>query len=264
VTNLWHRFNKQALLFSIMLALVLPMIQLYQRLQSHLGQKNIFLDSPFTLWMGVDGFNFAAVTYYLVIPLLAALPAATLLKKDAENGYLMQLRLKGVLAKVVATYYAWSFILGGLIVALPLLLNISLFALFYPSIVPDNLLNQNILVIHANTFGVGLYYQHPWVHSLLNISLVFLWGGLFATFITAMSLHLKNRFLALSTGLLLQLGLLLIQVLHFFSGSFAPMDFLKQSATSNTSFMGMIILTLVMIGLIGILTRIGARKLADL
>lgn len=261
--TIWNRFDKRNSYLSLLIALILPMMQIHQKLTISARVDNRFWESPFTLWMGVDNFGFSTVTYYLVLPLVAALPVATILRKDLDNGFLMQLRIKRKLKPVLRGYLAWSFILGGLVVALPLLINIISLALVYPSVVPDNLLNQNILVINKNTLLVSLYYHHPWVHSFLNLLVVFFWGGLFAMFTTVMSLLLKNRFLALSSGLLMQLGLMLVQEFGITAGSIVPADFIKQSASSGINLLVALEVTGSAILLITILWRIGVARIVS-
>lgn len=260
---IWNRFDKRTIYFALLIALILPIIQIYQKSIISARSDNRFWDSPFTLWMGVDNFSFATVAYYLIVPLIAALPVATILRRDLDNGFLMQLRIKRKLKPVLRSYLTWSFILGGLVVAVPLLINIVSLALIYPSVFPDNLLNQNILVINQNTLLVSLYYHHPWIHSLLSLSFVFFWGGLFAMFTTAMSLLLKNRFLALSSGLLAQLALMLIQEFGIPAGSLAPVDFMKQSASSGINLVVALEVTVSAIVIVIILWRMGVAKVVN-
>jgi len=260
---IWNRFDKRNIYFSLLIALILPIIQIYQKAAISATGDNRFWDSPFTLWMGVDNFSFTTVAYYLIVPLIAALPVATILRRDLDNGFLMQLRIKRKLKPVLRSYLTWSFILGGLVVAVPLLINIVSLALIYPSVFPDNLLNQNILVINQNTLFVSLYYHHPWIHSLLSILFVFFWGGLFAMFTTVMSLLLKNRFLALSSGLLTQLALMLVQEFGIPTGSLAPVDFMKQSASSGINLVVALEVTVSAIVIVIILWRMGVAKVVS-
>jgi len=262
--TLLYRLNKKTLLSIFAIALLLPSIQAYQILRPFTQQTNSFHSSPYTLWMGIDSFHFSAFAYYLVLPLIAAMPAATLIKKDFNNGFFMQVKLKTTLKQVLRNYYVLSFLLGGLVVTLPLLINFTAIALKVPSVFPDNLLNQNILVINRNTLLVSLYYSHPFVHYLLNLMMVFLWGGLYALFTTALSLILTNRFFALSVGLLIQMALLLLQGLQMTEFSSSPADFLKETAMSDVSFGTTLATTLVTVGITMVLLRIGGKKLSDL
>ncbi|MFC6295382.1 hypothetical protein ACFQH1_09230 [Lactiplantibacillus daoliensis] len=263
MSHIWYRFDKKSIAIAMLIAMILPAIQFYQRLTIAARVDNRFWDSPFTLWMGVDNFSFSTVTYYLLVPLIAALPVATVVRRDLDNGFLTQLRIKGTLKVVLRSYLTWSFILGGLVVAVPLLINLISLALVYPSVFPDNLLNQNILVINRDTLLVSLYYNHPWLHSFLSLLVVFFWGGLFAMFTTTMSLLLKNRFLALSSGLLLQLFLMLIQEFGILKASIAPIDFIKQSASSNIDLVITLEVTLAIVIVILILWQRGVTRIVN-
>ncbi|MCW1910217.1 hypothetical protein N7X57_07130 [Lactiplantibacillus paraplantarum] len=265
--NTWYRISKKSLFIFLAVALVLPMIQMLGLVQvvRQGGAVNTGLwDSPYTLWIGIDSFKFSSAAYYLILPIIAAMPVAGLLKADLRNGYFMQVKMRRSLRESTYGYYIWTFLLGGLIVTIPLVLNFTAYALTYPSVFPDNLLNQNLLVIHKNTLWVALYYHHPLLHTLLNIMITFVWSGLIALFATGVTMIVNNRFLAISAGFIVQLFLLLLQGLNVFEYSLAPADFLKQTGMHDVSVGAMTVTTVLVIIVTYVLLKKGVQRSFDL
>lgn len=256
---LWHRFNKLQLWIFGGIALVLPLIQIIQSLNHRLLTQNTFFDSPYTKWMGIDSFHFAATAFYLIIPLLAALPTASLIRKDLDSGFFNQLQVKLGERKVFFSYFWWAGIMGFLIVALPLIINLFTYFMILPNIHPDHLLNSNIMVINRNTLLVGLYYQYPLIHAILAILFAGFWGTLFAWFTLGWSLLLPNRFVAMTTGFLLQLGLLQLQGISSSGIGFAPYYFLTETNQLDTSALSAGSVTLAMLIVTSLLVLGGRR-----
>ncbi|WP_085768682.1 hypothetical protein [Levilactobacillus brevis] len=262
---LWMRIDKKILMYSFGIALILPLYQIYATLTGSFDYKrNIFLDSPYTLWMGITSYQFATMAYFLVLPLLAAMPAAILIRKDINNGFFWQLRIKRSTKEVVLSYTSWSFLLGGLIAAIPLLINFIGYFLVVPNIKPDNLMNINILVINRNTLLVALYYMHPFLHVGLNLFLVFIWGGLFSLFVTASSIFIRNGHFVFTFAFLLQLILLIINAFGMVKNSISPTDFLSETAMGDISGQLTLLLTLFMVTLTIGLVRKGMKRVGDI
>ncbi|WP_367295408.1 hypothetical protein [Levilactobacillus yonginensis] len=231
----WQRLNKRTLILAFSVSLILAMSQLYPTLRLIDGQSNYF-DSAYTKWLGVDTFQSVSQAYYFVLPLLAALPVGTVLNQDRMNGFLTQLRMKVPTTVLFRGYFGWSFILGGLVTALPLLVNLWGHLLVLPSYRPDNLLHSNILAISFNTLSVSMYYSQPLLHAGLAIGRTFVWGGLFSLFVTGTGLYTRQRFMGIGTVVLTQLGLFLVQPLGVVPHSLAPADFLRETANANVSW----------------------------
>jgi len=231
----WQRLNKRTLILAFSVSLMLAMIQFYPTLRL-IGDQSDYFDSAYTKWLGVDTFQSISQVYYLVLPLLAALPVGSVLNQDHVTSFLTQLRMKVPTKVLFRGYFGWSFLLGGLVTALPLLVNLWGHLLVLPSYRPDNLLHSNMLAISFNTLSVGMYYAHPLLHAALAIGRTFVWGGLLSLFVTGVGLYTRQRFMGIGLVVLTQLGLILVQPLGVTSHSFAPADFLRETANANVSW----------------------------
>lgn len=241
------------------MALILPIIQIFQSLNKRLLVSNTFFDSPYTKWIGIDSFHFSATAFYLLLPLLAALPVSTLIRKDLEIGFFAQLQVRIGMRAVFKSYFWCAVTMGAVIVMIPLLINLAGYFLLLPDSHPDHLLNNNILVINRNTLLVSLYYQHPLMHALLSILFAGFWGSLFSVFCLGWSLLISNRFVALTMGFILQLGMILFQGMTDLAATFVPMYFVTETSQNDLQVGLVILITSIMIVATSLLA-IGGRR----
>lgn len=257
----WRRLNKRFVGLMFVGPVILVLIQLFQGLYGRVGGgPDPFFNSPFTLWLGIDPFGEVSQGYFFILPLFAALPAATLLQRDRQTGFLMQLRTRLPQRQILVGYLGWSAVLGGLAVAGPLLLNLTGYLLMLPSLRPDNLLHSNLGLFSFNTIAIGFYYAHPLVHALLAISVAFLWGSLFALLVTTVGFFTDYRFVAVSVGMVLQIGLLLVQPVIGQDSSLSPAQFLKEASAADVTWQVVLMMTVAMMGLVGLLGVVGWHR----
>jgi len=238
-----YRLNRRWLIVAFGLAVSVAMGQFLQKLPRLVGHNPFFL-SPYTEWIGIDNFSAIALAYYLLLPLLAVLPVGNLLQQDLRNGFHYQLRIKRSVKTIFRGYFGWSFILGGLVVSGPLMMNLVAYLLVLPNLQPDNLLHSNVLVIQDNTINVGLFYAHPFWHAMLSIGLVFVWGALLSCLVTGLSFLTTKPFVTFSSMAFLQIGLLVVDNFNWLSHSLAPANLLKESANASLTGLTMVVLTL--------------------
>ena len=157
-----------------------------------------------------------------------------------------------------STYTRW--------LSIALLINFLFYFTIFPNIRPDNLLNRNILLINQNTMLVGLYYAHPLLHAAISILFASLWGGLFSVFVMVTSVWIKNSFVALSTGLCVQILVLMLNSFLTLPSlaSYSPADFLHElSPNANINLTVTGIVTLLMIIYCISLAQIGEKRLVS-
>ncbi|NVY96760.1 hypothetical protein HU830_06275 [Lactobacillus sp. DCY120] len=255
---MWLRLPKKSLFLAIILGLVLAGCQLLQ-----LRNPIPAIESPYTRWLAVDPFNFSPIIFFLLLPLIASLPAGILLKADHDRGLLNQLRLHWSQRKILVNYFSLAFITGFLVILLPLVLNFITYFLFLPNIQPDNLLNINILLTNLTTMFAPYYYSHAFFHAFFYLLFASLWGGLFAVFVSGLSLWIKNRFVAFSASLIVQIAVFVLNNLIRLPNlvSYSPADFLHElSPMTNVSLEASFSATLIMLVCCGILFWKGGRR----
>lgn len=246
-----QRINRRNVVFALLIGIV---FSIWQILQSFLGEPNLlknklFFDSPYTKWLSVDPFNFTPIIFFMVLPLISSLPAASLIREDLNNGFIYQVLLKNKNSKVLISYLTMSFITGIIVVAIPLIINLIAYLEFLPNIRPDNLVNINILAINKNTLFVTWFYEHPLFHAILFIIITSIWSGLFASFATVNNFLFENKFIALLSGLFLQIILFVTNTVVQLPNqvSFVPADFLKEVSNANVDLNVLITMSLIII-----------------
>lgn len=258
------RLSKKLIILTIGMGLSLSILQLAQSINSDLLKNNIFHDSPYSKWFSIDPFNFSPVIFFLILPMLASMPVSMILHEDMKSGILNQLRSKYKLKSILSGYAVVSFIVGFCAVFIPLALNFITYLLLLPNIRPDNLVNSNMLIVGRNTLFVSIFYQHPLIHVISSIVWSSFWGGLFTIFAVGVSIWAKNKYLALFSGLILQMFLLILNTFLNLSklGSYVPKDFLSETSATNIDLRLVVGITAIFIVVNTLLFKLGRMKIA--
>ena len=130
--------------------------------------------SLWTHWFPFFPDTFGGYLFFYIWPLLAALPYGWSYYSDKKTEAIAQIESRCskktyCLAKMIA-----CFISGGAVIALPLLQNLLIDALFCPVTKPDP---ANAYPIINGLFLSKLFYTHPWYYAILWCFMNFLFGG---------------------------------------------------------------------------------------
>lgn len=172
--------------------------------------------SAYTLWIGGGESNLYSTMMFLMLPLLVSLPYAWSYCSDRKNGYLKKAvneigSLKYNLSKYVAT-----FISSGLVIAIPLIINLLSVLMFVPAITPDSVYDIYYGVFSYNFLG-DVFYTVPILYDLIYILMIFLFCGLIGCLGYSFAVLFKSRILAVISPSAL---LLLIHYKKQYIGSF--------------------------------------------
>ena len=133
--------------------------------------------------------------FYIIIPLLAAIPFAGSFYSDINGGY-----AKNVCVRTKKSYYLISkyiavFVSGGSAVALPMLFSFLICAAFLPSMTPE------VSYAYTNIFSSdkwsGLLFTQPLLYVLLYCGVTFLFAGLTACLALGITYFSSKSFLPL-------------------------------------------------------------------
>lgn len=145
--------------------------------------------SLYGVWLPIGGLSSGARTFLYVWPILAALPFGWSYWSERKNGSYGSIVMKTgkrtyFLSKCIA-----CFVSGGMVIALPLLINLCVDALFCPIPIPS--VKYGYYPIINGWFLSKLFYTHPWIYCLSWCGVCFLWGG--ATSVLCMAAGSKPR-----------------------------------------------------------------------
>ncbi|MGE8204971.1 hypothetical protein ACQKP0_10435 [Heyndrickxia sp. NPDC080065] len=176
-----------------------------------LGLQDHGVDStPYSEWFEFGVATSLTMLFFLLLPILASLPFADTFSKDKQSGYLRSILSKGKMKEYFKGLYITNFITSGVMITIPLLVNIYLAFMILPNVKPDPVVNSRMSLDFMNSFFPELYYSHPLIHMLFYVVLAFLFSGMFATISLSISFFVKNRFFILVSGFLLQMILSLV------------------------------------------------------
>ncbi len=192
-----------------------------------------FALSPYTRWIPVDRIEFWANLFVFIAPMLIALAYSWSLRSELLSGYAQQMyvasaRPRYYLAKAIVTFTA-----GGLVVAVPLVVDFAILACFLPLYTPS--------IIDVTAFGIysqvplsQLFYQAPWAFVVVRLLIDFVLAGLWATLVLGLSLFVRNRVVLMVAPYLALVALKygseqLYALIHISGPSIALIDLLRSS-----------------------------------
>lgn len=156
------------------------------------------------LWLGGEDFvSPYGMIFYLILPLLSAWPYGSSYFQEKKNGYASQMITRSGKQNYLGAKWVASFLIGAVVIAIPLLLNLMLDALICP------LGRVNVLSLTTGVmqrwFLYQLFYTHPILYMLSGILLGAMWGGVCSVIALAFGTIIKNKIvIRLSAFLLLE------------------------------------------------------------
>lgn len=186
-TELWKAVHDKMFFLALLLGMIVCTIQIIQvaidvnalilRIHAaaekglHSGYTGI---SIFINWIGIDGYYFGGKLFFYLWPVLAALPFGWSYAKERKDGVYNQIVTRCSAKQYYAAKYLSVFITGGLAIAIPVVLNLLILAMFCPYDIVNIMSLPNVFNFH---FLSALYYTKPWVYALIWCGIQFLWGG---------------------------------------------------------------------------------------
>lgn len=155
-------------------------------------------------WMVIYGFNLPSSIFWNIFPLLATFGFSWSYIQEKNNGYKAQCIIGEGKRKYFTTKFLVTFISGGLVVVIPILLNLSLMALVIPYEKIESIHIIETGITQYNLWGY-LFYDHPIIYIFMMIGFTFLYSGTIACLSLFVSsfIHQKNIIMIIPYLLLL-------------------------------------------------------------
>lgn len=148
--------------------------------------------SVFSKWIGGEFHTLAGQLFYILLPLLCALPFQSRFFLDKRDGYLKSLLLRISRREIFVSYYLANFIVSFIITACAFLLNLLVSSMLYPALRPQPLLN--FLPSNQNALMVDLFFEYPWIYCLIYIIMISLFMAALSNVGLAFGQYMKNAF----------------------------------------------------------------------
>ena len=149
-----------------------------------------FPESLFQKWIGGDSFPVQSFLYYLLLPLIAALPGGAALYEDMENNFIANVCIRCSKGCYLAAKYIAVFLTGGIAFVFPLILNVLIAAAHFPALIPEPISN---IGPSGNFMFFELYFSHPWIYLFFFLLLAFLFAGGCASISLLASFYVHNK-----------------------------------------------------------------------
>lgn len=221
---------------SLLLAILLGFAALvYGLLEYNQGPHNLPGAHPF-LYNAYDAVIWAQKgPISLLVPLVATLPFADSFALDRVQNYLSYVLVRSSLRRYFISKFLTNLLVGGLAVALPLLILFIITSITYP---------RGLLPIAESRAVVGGYPDGPMSHLyrlapdwyiLFLVAIGFIFGAVYATLSLAISLITTNRYIILATPFLLyHLANFVLAILRLEVWS-PPATFIPDAVQGNSS-----------------------------
>lgn len=132
--------------------------------------------------------------FYRFIPLICVLAYGWSYSSDVRSGYIKSIITRTSKLKYLISKYFATFISGGLVVLIPILVNILTLACFMPFRMPSVFDSIYYSELPAFAFA-NLFYKAPALYMVIILIFHFILGGLFATFAMAVSMFTTNKYI---------------------------------------------------------------------
>ncbi|HHU18987.1 MAG TPA: hypothetical protein GXZ58_01845 [Bacilli bacterium] len=156
------------------------------------GNQMIQALSLFNHWIGGEATSLGFTLFFTLMPLIAALPYGWSYFIENKSGYVKTVVTRSAKTEYFLAKYIATFISGGLVILIPLLINFIVVACFIPAVTPSTMYTMYHSVYHGSLWSQS-YYTNPVWFVILYLILDFIFAGLFATMSLTVSLFVKNR-----------------------------------------------------------------------
>lgn len=148
------------------------------------------VESLYYHWLGADIFSMQNFVFFMIVPLLATLPAGTSLCEDINNKYYLHFYTRNKKKEYLLVKYGANFVAAGVAVVTPLVLSILLTAMKFPALKPETIWDME-----PSMKGIGytLYFTHPMLYVLLFLLINFVFAGGLASIALLFGFYSEHR-----------------------------------------------------------------------
>lgn len=163
----------------------------------------LFLYTVSDTWIGGSPVYMETFLYFLVLPILAALPFGTSYFTDNKSGFLKGIYMRCSRRQYLTAKYIAGFLSGGIAVTIPILLNLACAVCLLPNLPAQSVLPHN--GIDATNLFYSVYFSKPLLYILIFLCIDFILGGIWACFALAASFVSDYRIIIMLAPFFIQL-----------------------------------------------------------
>ncbi len=156
--------------------------------------------SSYNLWIGGEYYSLQSMLYYLLIPILCALPYGDSWLYDCTSSVGGQACVRGDKKGFILTKFFIFFLTGAVISMLPLLFDFALTSSTLPALIPQK--GLGLSPVKTNDLMANLFYSNPFLYTILYIGIDGVFFGLLNVLSFASRLITHNKYMAVLTPFL--------------------------------------------------------------
>lgn len=241
-------FNNKIMMIVIAIAILITMLNvisnmtIFQQYKTELNsmkEAETIISNPtfqaFTLygvWIGGENNTIGYSLFYFLLSIFAVMPYGWSLVDEMQSGYVKNIFVRTKKSDYYISKYLATFLTGGVVVTVPLVINFMINAMFFPALLPEIIYPYYGMI--QGTMWSKLFYEHPFVFEVLYMILDFVFSGLIATMCIGFAFWIKKRVLVIFLPFLLILALDYISSIHIVKYEISFMKFLHSLQAANS------------------------------
>ena len=181
--------NNKMMWFSLMLGMVIAIVEFIigplasskNIISGFNGNVNSTIKTVFNTWMFSLDYRALPIRklYVMIMPLLATFAYSTSIVSDIKTGYIKNIYIRTKKINYLVSKCIVSHIAGGMVVVIPIIVNLLLTSMVLPSVKPEAVLG--IYEPGGYAFLSEIAYTHPYIYIFIFLIIIFLYSGIFTS-----------------------------------------------------------------------------------
>lgn len=236
-------FKRPSFYVALLVGIAIASLEVFSNNHIRLGSKG-FIDFSSGAYNNLMLYNLGKYIRMLqmVFPLIVTIAFADAYLEDLKSGFIKNIITRYDKKKYLITRFLVNFIVSGLIISIPLIVNYMLYASFIPSIEPKVFFSSPVLV--PGEFLPYIFFNFPLLHAFIRIFLLFIYGGTFSSIALASSIFFRNKYVITILPFIVYIGMD-VTIPMVLSYEYSPMIFLFNPFGYNHMFIAIPLILLI-------------------
>lgn len=217
---------------------VLPMVQYLDEYSNNFF-GTICPHTWYEKWLGGELVSSQSYTFFMILPILCVLPHGMSLASDKASGYTCNMFIRGKKLDYYIAKYIVTFLSGGIVILLPLLLNLFMAVSTLPSIAPDPATGTSMIT--DSCMWANFYYSHPNLYTIIYLIIIFAFSGAIAVLGLTIGSVLQSAFFSVAMPFIIYLFVYVISFM-FNVLQISPFAFLSPAQRAENISFGVILI----------------------
>lgn len=209
--------------------------------------------SVFNNWIGGESYTVWHYVFFMILPILSVLPFSTSLYMDRKTGLIQHFFVRGKRKNYYIAKYIVTFMTGGIVVTVPLIVNLLLSLVSLPDLLPEAASGLN--AIDGSAMWAEIFFTHPYIYILRYIILIFIFSGCIAGMSLTLGFVTDNIFTILCIPFVIHLFLYCVMNTEE-TLKYVPANFLDPAQLEGFTDFGVVcvfIIIMIIINVVGVI-----------